>query len=920
MWQKLVLEYRKDPRWAVALCLFSYLILGFTVLGFNRNPYQVLATVSAAVVLQVVFDWIFYRRLILPLSAFITGMGISLLLNYSHDFWPLLIPVFFAIGTKFIVTFKGKHTFNPAMIAVVLSLILTKELITAAPAYQWNGTLSMAIFIAIPALLFFMGRINRWPLVISFLTVFTLQCFLRGHLIKHYLPFETLFFGTITSPPFFLFTFFMITDPATSPKSTRDQIFVGVMLALIDLFFHLFRSYHTFFYAAGTLAALRLLWFHGRAMWQEGSVRQYFENAFFLSGYWKKLATVSAVAAIGIFTYSTVIRPLAPPQEQDWRLALQSDTGIKTNFGNVYERVDPRVAHITKWLLVSEGVAVADYDNDGLQDLFFTNGLKSDSDRNSLYKNLGNFKFQRVPLPALDEVSAQIEKYGLPSNAVFADYDGDGDQDLLIIYAFGTSRLLENQLMQTRKADFIDVSQKVGPLDYSISVAATFFDANRDGKLDLLVMNAMTRHLPDYENPTVLNLFKLPEPQFDGDRRMFHFMHESWHRANNGDLNDLYLFDGKKFEKQDILAWGMDEKRWHLAVGAADLNRDGYTDLYFANDFGPDELYLSEKGTRFTKVRGSIFGSIGMDTYKGMNVSIADFDKNGWLDVYVSNVHHALQAEGSLLWMFSPGKDSVPEIQDSATRLGALNEDRFGWGGAATDLNNDGWPDILQVNGMVDDSRDRKYEKCLDYWYINEKLARSPPSIHSYADKWGDIRGACIHNNEKNRVYLNQGVEATPQFVDVSGQVGFDKGGVYRGVATVDLDNDGRRDVVVTSLFQDPLIYKNIDLKPLGEANHWIGLTLEGDGEICSRQAFGSRVTILDQVQEMQLASGFAAQGDTRLHFGLGAVKGPLTVTVDWCGQKKQIFRNVYPDQYHKLSMGSPALQARESSAKRRVK
>jgi enediyne biosynthesis protein E4 len=158
MWNQLVSEYRRDPRWAVALCLLTYLLLGFTLLGFNRNPFQVLATVAAAVALQMIFDWIFFRRIVLPLSACITGMGISLLLNYSHDFWPLLIPVFFAISTKFIITFKGKHTFNPAMIAVVLSLLLTRELITAAPAYQWNGPISMAVFIVLPARFVFHGK------------------------------------------------------------------------------------------------------------------------------------------------------------------------------------------------------------------------------------------------------------------------------------------------------------------------------------------------------------------------------------------------------------------------------------------------------------------------------------------------------------------------------------------------------------------------------------------------------------------------------------------------------------------------------------------------------------------------------------------------------------------------------------------
>ncbi len=152
---------------------------------------------------------------------------------------------------------------------------------------------------------------------------------------------------------------------------------------------------------------------------------------------------------------------------------------------------------------------------------------------------------------------------------------------------------------------------------------------------------------------------------------------------------------------------GMPETHWSLAVSTVDFNRDGWTDLYVANDFGPDDVYLNEGGVRFRRVAGRLFGEIGRDTYKGMNASVADFDRNGWLDVYVSNVHHSLQAEGSLPWMVGPGRDAfTPAFRDEATFRGALNERRFGWGAAAGDLDNDGWPDLVQANGMVDDRLD----------------------------------------------------------------------------------------------------------------------------------------------------------------------------------------------------------------------
>ncbi|HNS87306.1 MAG TPA: VCBS repeat-containing protein, partial [Parvularculaceae bacterium] len=130
-----------------------------------------------------------------------------------------------------------------------------------------------------------------------------------------------------------------------------------------------------------------------------------------------------------------------------------------------------------------------------------------------------------------------------------------------------------------------------------------------------------------------LNLFALPPAEYDGDERMFQFMHSSWHQANNGGVNDLYLQDSTgHFVRQDPVALGMPETRWSLALGTGDLNQDGYTDLYVANDFGPDDLYLNEGGKRWHNVKGTLFGSVGRDTYKGMNASVADLDRNDAMD------------------------------------------------------------------------------------------------------------------------------------------------------------------------------------------------------------------------------------------------------------------------------------------------
>jgi len=910
----LIAKIFPDPRVPVLLILTGYLVLGFTVLGFNRSPDQVLVTCLSAMALELLLMKLFRGKIEFPLSALITGMGLSILLNYSHTYAFLLIPVFFAIGSKYVFTFRSRHVYNPAMIGVVLSLLIMNELITSAPAYQWNGLASMAYFIAFPALMFFMPSINRTPLVVAFLVTFTCQVALRALIMRHHLPFQTLFLGTLSSPSFLLFTFFMITDPATSPKGRREQIYVGIALALIDLLFHIRKSYYTFFYAAFTLATLRLCWSHFQAAREQKSATFYIRKTFFDSGYYRKPLVLGTLTLIYIGVYQFLLFPAVALENVGWsfqKIPPEQST-ITFKFGNVYERLDPRVQNIAKWLMsVGASVAAGDYDGDGKEDLFFTYPLGADGDRLVLFKNLGDFKFQRIEIPALNERQVNVEKYGLPTNAMWVDYDNDGDLDLFITYAFGSPVLLKNMLMETGKTEFVDVTKESGLEHYTNSITANWLDINRDGRLDLFIGNVLPTHLPDYKTPTLLNLFKLPEPEYEGDNRMFHFMHESWNNANNGGLNEIFLQDQNgHFQKQDSAAWGIPETRWTLAIGTGDLNHDGWTDIYVANDFGPDDLYYNENGQHFRNIKGKMFGSIGRDTYKGMNASVDDVDRNGWLDVYVSNVHHDMQAEGSLLWMFNES-----EIKDKATELGALNERRFGWGAALADFDNNGWIDIVQANGMVDDSIDKKFEKCPDYWYVNEKIARSPPWIHSYTNLWGDIRGMCIHGSELNRLYLNRGNGLKPQFVDVSQQVGLTEKGNSRGMAAVDLDNDGRLDLVTTHMFKSPDIYRNVWKNQALLQPKWVGFTLKADGKICNWQGIGSTVKIsyknlkgedVFQIREAQVADGFTAQNGRRIHFGLGDAKGPVSVSVNWCQLQNQDYGIVPTNQYQVLEMRRP--------------
>jgi len=929
-----IVPQKGDLRIPFAWILTLYAVLGCTVLGFSRTPLQILLTVVAGCTLDSAFHWLFCKReRLVPLSAYISMMSIALLLNYSHNYYLLFLPVFFTIASKYVVTFHGRHVFNPSLFGVVCALLIGKGLYSSAPAYQWGGSWALVAFMITAACALFLFRIGRTPLIVSFLFFYTLQTLLRAYILRDHLPMQTLILGTLTSARFYLFLFYMLVDPKTSPSGKWQQIGSAFAVVLIDLWFHTIESLYTLFFALFVMSTARFIWRHASALWKERG--WHLRNAFDLRLAFR-VAVCGGLGAAGFVAYAQVIHPRLTINNPGFELVEvpPSVSGIDSQMSDVMGTVDPRLRHFAKWLMsVGDAIAIGDFDNDGLPDIFLTNPLKRPEDRNVLYRNLGNFQFRRVEIPALREINLHPEKYGFAAGAVFVDYDNSGAQSLLLTFAYGKNRLLKNMLPITGKPEFVDVTHGAGIGEYSTSVAATFFDYDRDGKLDLFVGNSFAPYLKDYPSPTRLNIFDLPQPQYPGDRRMFHFMHESWNNAENGGPNVLFHNSGDgHFEKMDMQAMGLPQTHFTLAVATGDLNGDGYTDFYCANDFGPDDLYLNDHGKRFVHVQGKMFGSIGKDTYKGMNASIADLDNRGELDIYVSNVHVPLQAEGSLLWKTYGKGRFVPDFRDEATTRGVLNEGGFGWGAAIGDLNLDGWQDVVQVNGMVDDSLDRRFAKPHDYWYAAEKVMLAPPEVHSYVDRWPDLRGYEIFGHQANRVYLSRGDETSMQFVDVAPQVGLTQLGTSRGVALADFNNEGVLDVAITHQFGRLTFYRNTlheRDRNEGRAHHWLGLSMQGDGHKISREAIGTQVFVthtengrrVRQMREVQIANGFSAQNDRRLLFGFGNYEGPVEVEVHWYGAETQIYRDLTLDQYHSIGYGigqKPSLQMAQGSASKR--
>lgn len=913
----------KDPRWPFALILTTYGILGFTIFGFNRTPLQMLLIVLSGMILEVLMALVARRHLVFPLSAYISCCSLALLLNYSHQNWLLFLPVYLAIASKYLLTFERKHVFNPSMFGVAMSLLLVGDLITSAPAYQWaGGDITMTAFIIMAALMLFVFKIGKNWLIFSFLFFYALQTLARAYFMRHHIPPQMLFIGTLSAPAFFIFTFYMITDPATSPKTRKGQVALGFALAAVDLYLHLYESVFTFFYAALAIAAAKYAYLHSKKLIRQGP-------ADYLAAFKQPRRVLTWVVVLGlgagmVVTYKAWIRPSIERADVGFTMTKipAQDSGLGSKMGKTLEQADERLLHVVKWVLsVGDAVAVADVNGDGLQDMFLSRPLHDPDSRAALYINKGDFKFERFALPALDRYKTQegLRRFGIIGGGTFVDFDGDGDTDLVAVGAFGPSVILKNELVETGRLGFEDVTAELGLKDeHHVSMAISFFDFNQDAKLDMYVANVLTTHLPDYKPPVPLNIFALPKPEYEGDRRALRFMHNGWHDADNGGVNALYMAQPRGGFVRHPLPEHT-ETRWSLAICTIDVNHDGWTDLYIANDFGPDRLYLNHKGERFESVISASYGDVGKDTYKGMNCTSADFDRNGYEDIYISNVHAPLQAEGSLLWMIKPGLDPFhPEFHDEATQRNALNEERFAWGAGAGDLNNDGWPDIVQANGMLDDRLDYKGYKRKDYLYVNHKLMQSGPDIHTYADMWGDIRGRTIFPNQARRALINQGDKAPGFFTDVAKQIGIDDPDNSRGVALVDLDNDGDLDLVISNQHGPVSLYRNELRKPNAPADHahFVGLTLLGDGQQTHRSAVGTRVKLtytdkatqkpVEQWKEVRLLTGFSGQGDSRLHWGLGAHDGPISATIHWYGgQTQQVELEL--DQYQVIRQAQPS-------------
>jgi hypothetical protein len=525
--------------------------------------------------------------------------------------------------------------------------------------------------------------------------------------------------------------------------------------------------------------------------------------------------------------------------------------------------MDAKLAHLMPEMAsMGASVSIVDFDRDGWPDIYVTNS--GEASRNALYRNLGNGQFKDVAGEA-GVADVNLPGTGVSTGAVWGDFDNDGFEDLFLI-KWGRPELFRN----VDGKRFARVTEEAGFAPWINASTAVWLDYDGDGLLDLFIGG--------YYDERV-NLWNLATTRVKPD---------SFEYATNGGRKYLYRNLGHgRFEEVSAKA-GIASRRWALAASAADLRGTGRPDLFVANDYGVSELYLNEGG-RFREA-GKESG-VGFAPKSGMNVAYGDIFNRGLLSVYVSNISEdGILIQGNNLWVPKEGVAGGPlQFENRARELGV---ELGGWsfGAQFGDLNNDGALDLYLTNGYISLDRERSY------WYDFSKVSGGNSNIIGDARNWPAFEGRSLGGYQKKRVWMNDGAG---RFVDVAQAAGVTDVYDGRAVALADLWNRGVLDVVVANQNGPLLVYKN-RAAPGGE---WIEFELEGTAS--NRSAIGARVTLEwnghRQVQEVSGGSGFAAQNQRRLHFGLGAKAALRSATIRWPSGKVQVLEAPAAGRLHKV-------------------
>jgi hypothetical protein len=480
---------------------------------------------------------------------------------------------------------------------------------------------------------------------------------------------------------------------------------------------------------------------------------------------------------------------------------------------------------------MSGGVALFDYDNDGWLDIYFVNSCNVSNyndpkcGRSALYHNDHNMKFSDVT----ERSGLAYPGWGM--GVCVADIDGDGFADVYVT-GMGGNKLYRNRGDGT----FENITKMAGVEGGGWSTGCGFADFDHDGDLDLFVSRYVKLDLKDLPE-----FGKGKSCQFRG------VAVQCGPRGLPGTGDLFYRNNGDGTFTEVSKEVGVDDPQGYFGLGVAwfDYNHDGWIDLFVADDASPNLLYKNLGNGKFAEVGFPAGVALSEDGSEqgSMGIGLADYNGDGRIDLFITNFSEEYNA------LYRAERDTNFTDASFASKTAPSSLPYVGWGTAFFDYDNDGWPDILVVNGHV-------YPQLEDV-----KMGGSA----------GYKQRKLLYHNLGNGTFEEVATQAGPALMQKRSS---------RGAAFGDLDNDGDIDVVINDLDSKPMVLRN----DTQTSNHWLGIKLVGLGR--NKNAIGSQIKLLSaghtQVQVVRSGSSYISQDDFRFHFGVGGATKVDDIEITW--------------------------------------